>query len=104
MPILVITNSLLLVAYPLVFFNLRWKRAAKQAVQSPGTIHCARCGYERGELAVCPECGTPRTAPTARLTIAKRRVLIAGYAAIPLLLTAPFWLSWIEIGWYHLTH
>ena len=90
--------------YPLVFLHLRWKRAAKLATQSPDSPLCPKCNYERGTLDTCPECGTPRTAPTAKLSKAKRRTLIAGYAAIPLLLIAPFWISWIDIAIYHLTN
>lgn len=103
-PTLVITSSLLLAIYPLVFLHLRWKRAAKFATKSSDSSHCPKCNYERGTFDTCPECGTPRTAPTTKLSKAKRHALIAGYAAIPLLLIAPFWLSWIDIAIYHITH
>ena len=86
--------------YPLVFFHLRWRRA----INSPDATHCPKCNYERGTLDTCPECGTPRSAPSTKLSTAKRRILIAGYAAIPLLLIAPFWISWIDIAIYHLTN
>ncbi|MEO1585067.1 MAG: hypothetical protein AAFR96_10935 [Planctomycetota bacterium] len=83
--------------YWLVLLNVVWKRAAHS--RDPG--HCANCNYERGPLDTCPECGTPRSAPATKLSKAKRRILIAGYATIPLLLIAPFWISWIDIAIYH---
>jgi hypothetical protein len=96
--------ALLFGLYPLVFLHLRWRRALRRDRTSGSSPTCPRCGYERGELATCPECGAPRTAPAVRLSRAKRRILIAGYAAFPLLLIAPFWLSWIDIAIYHMTH
>lgn len=103
-PLLVAIAVLGLLLYPLVFFHLRWKRAAKLATQSPDSPHCPNCNYERGTLDTCPECGTPRSTPSTKLSKAKRRTLIAGYAAIPILLIAPFWISWIDIAIYHLTN
>ncbi|MEO1716976.1 MAG: hypothetical protein AAFR76_07660 [Planctomycetota bacterium] len=86
--------------YGLVLLNVVWLRAA----HSRKPTHCPNCNYERGTLDTCPECGTPRTAAATKLSKAKRRTLIAGYAAIPLLLIAPFWISWIDIAIYHIRH
>jgi hypothetical protein len=102
--ILIGTAILMLGLYPLVFLHLRWRRALRREMTSGGSPTCPRCGYERGELATCPECGAPCTAPAIRLSRAKRRILIAGYAAFPLLLIAPFWLSWIDIAIYHMVN
>ncbi len=97
---LVTVAALSFVTYPLVVFHRRWQ----QRLRSTNPTHCPNCNYERGTLDTCPECGTPRSAASTRLSKAKRRTLIAGYAAIPILLIAPFWISWIDIAIYHLTN
>lgn len=87
----------LLGLYPLVFLHLRWRRAAR----FPGIddTRCHRCRYPLDALPRCPECGTDRGAnPTGRLTRGRRRILLLGYGAIPFVLVAPFWLSWLEMG------
>ncbi|PHQ81638.1 MAG: hypothetical protein COB69_03975 [Phycisphaera sp.] len=93
-----IFSLLMLGIYPLVFCHLRWRRAAKLAASGATTTHCQRCGYPVETLDLCPECGTPKaTEPDPKLSRRRKRILIAGYLAFPLLLIAPFWLSWIDI-------
>lgn len=93
------TAGLLLVMYPVVFLHLSF---LSLGVPRRDPLTCGSCGYERGELDACPECGSPRDLPPKKLSKTKRRVLIAGYASFPLLLIAPFWISWIDIGLWHL--
>ena len=88
---------ILLSLYPLVFLHFRWRRYARTTEGDEAL--CQRCRYQLDKLPRCPECGTERGAnPTGRLTRRRRQVLIAGYAAFPLILVAPFWLSWIDMG------
>lgn len=96
LPIMAVLMACLFGIYPLVFFHIRWRRIAKRG-QDMGFCH--RCGYPLDALPRCPECGTDRGAnPTGRLSRRRRRVLVAGYAAVPLVLVGPFWLSWIDMG------
>lgn len=97
---LITLAALSFVIYLLVVLHRRWRHR----LRSTSPTHCPKCNYEQGTFDTCPECGTPRSAPTAKLSKAKRRTLIAGYAAIPLLLIAPFWISWIDIAVYHIRH
>ena len=97
-PSLITLAILMLGIYPLVFCHLRWRRAAKLAASGATTTHCQHCGYPIETLGLCPECGTPKAAkPDPRLSRRRKRILLAGYLAFPLLLIAPFWLSWIDM-------
>lgn len=90
---------LLLCIYPLVFLHLRWCRSTRCSGANAEPMHCNRCGYPLDELPRCPECGSDRGSDSkGRLSRGRRRVLMFGYSAVPIILVAPFWLSWIDIG------
>lgn len=88
-----------LTLYPLVYLHLRWRRPTRCNGANAEPMHCNRCGYPLDEFPRCPECGTDRESDSkGRLSRGRRRVLMFGYSAVPIILVAPFWLSWIDMG------
>lgn len=98
-PMLLAIGALSLTLYPLVYLHLRWRRSTRFAGANAEPMHCNHCGYPLDEFTRCPECGTDRGSDSkGRLSRGRRRVLMFGYTAVPTILVAPFWLSWIDMG------
>lgn len=69
--------------------------------RAPG--ECAACGYARGELAVCPECGRAAEQPDGKANIARprklrRRWVWLAFAGVVAAVMFPLWSDWLFEG------
>lgn len=88
-PLVLLVGYLAVITTVTVVLNARAIR--RIAAASP---RCLRCGYERGNEGLCPECGAGRGVASLSLwALARRGAIIA--VVLVLFLIAPLWMSWI---------